>query len=185
MELYEASQLVTQLFNSDYSMLVRYALQATRDFEMAEDVVQESMMLLYRELRLGKHIDNPKAWMFCVVRRSISKRVRLIQRTQGLHEALSTLEDSLASPVNMPETHGPDELSRLLSVLTPREQEVVLLRMTALKYREIADRLGISPKSVNTLLARALRKLQKAAKASAVPGAESTYVESAIPKTLQ
>jgi DNA-directed RNA polymerase specialized sigma24 family protein len=30
-----------------------------------------------------------------------------------------------------------------------------------MKYREIADQLGISMNSVNTLLARALRKLQK------------------------
>ena len=184
MELNEASLLVTQLFNSDYSILVRYAVQATRDLEMAEDVVQEAMMLLYKELRIGKSIDNPKAWMFCVVRRLISKRARL-QRSQGLHEPLSMLDESLASPVNVPESHGPDDVSRLLSVLTPREHEVVLLRMTALKYREIADRLGISSKSVNTFLTRALRKLQRAAKAGSTSETGSKYVETVNPKTLQ
>ena len=50
----------------------------------------------------------------------------------------------------------------LLSVLSPREEEVLLLRLEALKYREIADQLGISMNSVNALLARALRKLQEA-----------------------
>jgi RNA polymerase sigma-70 factor (ECF subfamily) len=183
MELYEASQLITQLFNSDYPILLRYALQATHDLEMAEDVVQEAMMSLYKELRAGKHIDNPKAWMFCVVRRLISKRVR-VQRTQGLHEPLSTINDTVASPMAAEEGHGPDELSNLLAVLTPREQEVILLRMTALKYREIANRLGISPKSVNTFLTRALRKLQKAVKASSKTEIESRYVEPPNPKTL-
>ena len=54
------------------------------------------------------------------------------------------------------------EIRGLLSVLSPREEEVLLLRLEALKYREIADHLGISMNSVNTLLARALRKLQTA-----------------------
>jgi DNA-directed RNA polymerase specialized sigma24 family protein len=39
---------------------------------------------------------------------------------------------------------------------------VLLLRLEALKYREIAEQLGISMNSVNTLLARALRKLEDA-----------------------
>ena len=39
---------------------------------------------------------------------------------------------------------------------------MLLLRPESLKYREIADQLGISMNSVNTLLARALRKLQQA-----------------------
>jgi RNA polymerase sigma factor (sigma-70 family) len=54
------------------------------------------------------------------------------------------------------------EIRGLLSVLSPREEEVLLLRLEALKYREIAEHLGISMNSVNTLLARALRKLQTA-----------------------
>jgi RNA polymerase sigma factor (sigma-70 family) len=54
------------------------------------------------------------------------------------------------------------DIRNLLSVLSPREEEVLLLRLEALKYREIADQLGISMNSVNTLLARALRKLQEA-----------------------
>jgi len=54
------------------------------------------------------------------------------------------------------------DIRSLLSVLSPREEEVLLLRLEALKYREIAEQLGISMNSVNTLLARALRKLEEA-----------------------
>ena len=53
-------------------------------------------------------------------------------------------------------------IQNLLRLLSPREQEPLLLRLEAMKYREIADRLGISVNSVNSLLARALQKLQKA-----------------------
>jgi len=47
-----------------------------------------------------------------------------------------------------------------LSVLSVREEEVVLLRLQSFKYREIAEKLGIGSKSVCTLLARAVKKLQ-------------------------
>jgi len=55
-----------------------------------------------------------------------------------------------------------------LTSLTPREQEVVLLRLSSLKYREIGARLNISAKTVSVLLTRAVRKLRQA-----VPGASS------------
>jgi RNA polymerase sigma factor (sigma-70 family) len=60
------------------------------------------------------------------------------------------------------ELSGLEEIRSLLSVLSPREEEVLLLRLESLKYREIADQLGISITSVDNLLARALRKLQAA-----------------------
>jgi RNA polymerase sigma factor (sigma-70 family) len=50
-----------------------------------------------------------------------------------------------------------EDIRSLLSVLSPREEEVLLLRLESLKYREIASQLGISMNSVNTLLARALQ----------------------------
>ena len=57
---------------------------------------------------------------------------------------------------------GIANIRNLLSVLSPREEEMLLLRFEALKYQGIAAQLGISMNSVNTLLERALRKLQEA-----------------------
>jgi CheY-like chemotaxis protein len=54
----------------------------------------------------------------------------------------------------------------LLSILSSREEEVLLLRLQSLKYSEIAGQLGISVKTVGVLLTRALRKLESAAKRS-------------------
>ena len=62
--------------------------------------------------------------------------------------------------------HESDCLSLIadyLCLLSRREEEVLLLRLEAMKYREIADQLGISMNSVNTILARALQKLKKVA----------------------
>jgi RNA polymerase sigma-70 factor (ECF subfamily) len=150
----EASGQMSLLFDSWYPSLVRYAWRATGDFGLAEDVVQEAFMALYRELRRGTEIHSPKAWALCVVRRQIGKTAR--SRMWESLDAVQTL------PAPEPGVEA-DSVTELLAVLTPREEEVLLLRLSAMKYREIGAQLGISPNSVNTLLARAIRKLQKAA----------------------
>ena len=179
----EATAIVEDLFRSSYTMLVRYALRATPSVEAAEDVVQESFTLLYRDLRRGQLILNPKAWIFCVIRRLICKEVMTSRRTSDLHEALVNLDD-LPSRAHSRTEEELDDVSRLFSVLTQRELEVTLLRMAALKYREIGEQLGISPKSVSTLLARALRKLQRAVKTKESGSSNSNYVGTADSKTL-
>jgi RNA polymerase sigma factor (sigma-70 family) len=153
--------------------------------EVSEDLVQETFMLLYRALRQGQKIENPKGWTLCVVRRQVGKEMRYSRRG-GLHESLDVLETLPAGRMNPEEAEWErDEVSRLFSVLTRREEEVILLRMQAMKYREIGAHLGISPNSVNILLARALRKLQKAAHLRSTGEPIANALEKAISRTLQ
>jgi len=156
----EATHLVSSLFDSWYPQLVRYAYRLTKNTALAQDAVQDSFMQLYRTLELGKDIHNPRAWTFCVVRREISKQMR----SYGSHEVSFDGLD-LGNTLAGPRTDQPDlffeyeETIQLLSRLSPRENEVMRLRMESLKCREIASELGISVNSVTTLLSRALRKL--------------------------
>ncbi len=159
MDREEASRLVTMLFDRWYSFLVRYATRSTGSFELAEDLAQDTFMQLYKALREGKTIEHPKAWTLCVLRRSLSRVTRIMSRDRELIEPFNEAE--LSRKVG-PEALSGDQIRHFLAVLTPREEEVLLLRLEALKYREIADQLGISMNSVNTLLSRALRKLQQA-----------------------
>ena len=151
----DATDLVTALFDRWYMSLVRYALRTTADYELAEDLAQETFMQLYQALRAGTKIEHPKAWTICVLRRATNRRMR--DRT--LCEPLDELEIA-GDAVN--DLSSVVDIRNLLSVLSPREEEVLLLRLEAMKYREIAEQLGIGVNSVNTLLARALRKLQQA-----------------------
>lgn len=150
----DATDLVTGLFDCWYMSLVRYALRTTGNYELAEDTAQETFMQLYQALRSGKNIEHPKAWTICVLRRAMSR----CMQDRTLVEPFD--EEIVGSSVNEAPTRL--DLHGLLSVLSPREEEVLLLRLGSLKYREIADQLDISINSVNTLLARALRKLQQA-----------------------
>lgn len=161
----EAGKLLTACFDSWYPTLVRYAHGLTGQLSLAEDLTQDVFLRFYRQLRSGEKIDNPKAWMFCVLRNDISKFRRAEMREDPLPdtELAGTL---VAWPEVTLDVEGAelDDLERLFGVLTTREQEVMLLRLASLKYRQIAERLEISPSAVNTLLARAIRKLRREAK---------------------
>ncbi len=159
-----ATELVVSLYRSLYPTVVRHATRVTGNVGLAEEIVQEAFMRLYRSLIAGKRVENPKAWVFSVVRREARKNSGL----GGLAYPLEVLEQT---PIGYWGEQAPnlerDQVTRLLSPLTCREEEVLILRVGGLKYREIAQELHISVKTVATLLARALRKLRAATEAEA------------------
>lgn len=181
----DASALLEQCFDGWYSALLRYAHSLTGDLSLAEDMVQDVYLRLYRELRQGFLIENPKAWMFGVLRNDLSKVWRNDRRMRAVSDDdIDRLSDAVP-PMELDSSldADSDDIQRLFSVLTRREQEVMVLRLASLKYREIASRLGISASAVNALLARAIRKLRRAAKTRG--WSEHANVATGIRPTLQ
>ena len=154
MDEIEATELVAALFDRCYTQLVRYAVRSLTRHDLAEDLVQDAFMQLYGALRSGKCIHYPKAWALCVLRRAVNRHVQ--ERFD--HEQL---EDCEYIPTSDHESGCLSLIADYLCVLSRREEEVLLLRLEAMKYREIADQLGISINSVNTILARALQSLRR------------------------
>lgn len=167
----EAERVTGALFEEWAPTVVRYATHLTGSRETSEDAVQEAFLALYKELRSDRRIENPKGWTLRAVRNQLSKQWRRERRPvisldpEQLHELADVRENGAEEP---PEWEA---VAPLLSTLTDREEEVILLRVQAMKYREIAAELDISSKSVATLLARALKKLRDGMKnRSLAPG---------------
>jgi RNA polymerase sigma factor (sigma-70 family) len=156
----EATELVAALFDRCYTQLVRYAVRSVTSHDLAEDLVQDVFIQLYGALRSGKCIHHPKAWAMCVLRRAVYRHVR--ERFD-----YEQLEDYEYIPTSDHESACLSLIAEYFCVLSRREEEVLLLRPEAMKYREIADQLGISMNSVNTILARALQKFKKIAAGNA------------------
>jgi len=154
--------VVERLFDSWYVPLLRYAGRMVGQRASAEEIVQDTFLDLYKALRAGQRVQYPKAWTMCVVRRKASDRREDPFGTEHPHEMIETAEtsgnwvDSLDTEIDC------ERVRAQMHLLTPREQEVLMLRLTSMKYREIAEALGITVNSVNTLLARALDKFQAA-----------------------
>ncbi len=143
-------------------------------------------MALYRELADGKTIHNPKGWTLVVVKREIGKQHRSQRRQRdGLERMIA--EDLHTATYRTPEADPLDDLTRLFSVLSQREEEVLMLRLQAFGYEEIASQLEISRNSVKTLLARAFRKLRLAAGEGAGTAGDAAIfgLNDDVPETLQ
>jgi RNA polymerase sigma factor (sigma-70 family) len=177
---------VSSLFGDWYVPLLRYACRAAGNLETAEDLVQEAFTELYRALVEGKKVQNPRAWTLCVVRRRIVDRQREQHRRGGALLSLSDIGDvaESRSAATSVEWEG-DRVTELLGVLSAREEEVLLLRIKGLKYRQIAAALEISTNSVKTLLARGIRKMQQASGGGPPARRRSKHDGDTIPETLQ
>ena len=158
-----ATALVDELFESWYPHLVRYATRLTGQRPSAEEIVQDTFLDLYKSLRGGQSVAHPKAWTMAVVRHKAFDRRREPFGVDQQHEPLDGEHGANSDWCN--ELHTAIDCQRVrshLSLLSVREEEVLMLRLQSMKYREIAESLGISINSVNTLLARALEKMQVA-----------------------
>jgi RNA polymerase sigma-70 factor (ECF subfamily) len=162
MNQHEATACVDELFESWYAHLLRYATRMTGQRQSAEEVVQDTFLALYRALRTGSDVQYPRAWTMCVVRRIVYERRREHFGVDQKHEALedsTEVNGDWSAEIDL--AIDCERVRRHLSSLSVREEEVLMLRLQSMKYREIAEALGISINTVNTLLARALEKMQK------------------------
>jgi RNA polymerase sigma-70 factor (ECF subfamily) len=158
MDVRDPKQVVDALFQEWAEPLFRHAYRLTRSRAHADDLVQEAFLCFYIELRRGVEIHSPRGWMLGLVSNRAAKVFRDSRRWEQADGAIDSLQSTTGEEEE--DVASADDLLPLLKLLTPRETEVILLRLQAMKYREIAAQLGISAKSVGTLLARALGKLQ-------------------------
>lgn len=158
----QASAVINQLFETWYPHLLRYACGQVKQRSAAEELVQDVFLDLYQALLAGQSIRFPKAWTLCVLRRKAMEFQADRLGAFRPHEGLDGIPEPSRSPdyLSLDRALDCQRLRQHLNVLSSREEEVILLRLQAMKHREIASALGISINSVNQYLARAIEKLQ-------------------------
>jgi RNA polymerase sigma factor (sigma-70 family) len=163
MDRQEALRQFDPFFETWYPHLLRYVCRFAPCRSAAEDVVQDVFLDLYKAWIAGQHIDFPKAWTMRVARRKCAELRGRPFNLELAHEPMEILENFGQNPSTILESNiDMRRLRGCLTVLTEREEQVLLLRLQAMKFREIAASLGITTSTVNTLLVRALERLQHA-----------------------
>jgi RNA polymerase sigma-70 factor (ECF subfamily) len=161
---------VVKLFGELRGRLLRYLLALGLSAHDGEEIIQESFLLLFQHLQRGKPRHNLRGWIFRVTRNLALKR-----RTADQSRAKLTVEFDEALPGQSPDQgSNPEEqlhrkrrqkqLLAVMRALPELDQSCLCLRADGLRYREIAQVLGISLGSVAGSLARSLEKLTRADK---------------------
>ncbi len=130
----------------------------------AQEVTQEVYLRLHQTMRKGTAIDNMRAWLFRVAH-NLGLKVRSRERAL---RAVSPDWERFENPATSQESALIDRernrrVSEALESLSPQQRNCLYLRSEGLRYREIAEVMGISSSTVNEFLRRAMSRLAEAA----------------------
>ena len=150
------------IFRTWYPRLVRLADGLVRDQAVAEELVQDVMLELWRRREQLAPDSSPQAYLFQATRNRALNHLRhlQVQRRAEPHVLEHVARESPAPPAVEAEEIDV-AVRRAIDELTPRCREVFeLSRVQGLRYAEIAATLGISVKAVEAQMTKALRTLR-------------------------
>jgi len=158
---------VVALFEQLRAPIFRYLLSFRISVHDAEEVHQEVFMALFQHLRAGKSRANLQGWIFKVAHNCALKRRLRVRRHTDRFCYVPGVSGMKLDPGPNPEESlaASQRQTRLLAVvraLPEREQCCLSLRAEGLRYREIAEVLGISLGSVAASLEKSLLRLMRA-----------------------
>ncbi|GAI33148.1 unnamed protein product [marine sediment metagenome] len=142
--------------------IIRYLYRLTGDYEVAQDLAQDTFLQAYKGILKTKSELSFKAWLYRIATNNalqLRRRKRLlsfIPFTDLRKSDISTME---APPGCAEERIAIKEA--LLKVPDKQRTCMVLHFVEGLKYREIAEILGISEEAVRKRVARGSREFRK------------------------
>lgn len=152
-----------KLFYDLYDGLAYCAFQYLKDKDAAEDIVQELFSKLWINREQLTHDTNIQAYLYSAVKNACLNQIK----HQKVKEAyLLTSVFPLQSVDQIESKMDAAALDKLIQnsifeLPTERQKIFLLSRRQGLKYHEIADKLGISVKTVEAQMGKALRFLRE------------------------
>lgn len=139
-----------------------YAFKVIPSREVAEDVVQETFLEIWRIRHRLPEIENFNAYLHKIAHSKLYQNLRQVAKEELVLQHLKTrgnMADEAGNPLLGKEVAM--FIQSLVDRLTPRQREVFLLsREEGLTYEQIAERTGIGFETVKSHLADALRFLR-------------------------
>ena len=135
--------------------LRRYARALTRDADVADDLVQDTLVRALRSEHLFEG-DEIRSWLYTILTNLNRNRLRSLAR----RPVLSPIEEN-----DLPDLAGPDaggrDIERALALLVEDQSTALLLVvLEGLSYREVAEVQGVPIGTVMSRLARARSQIK-------------------------
>ena len=163
--MHGAAEQVRQLYLEAREDVYRYLLNLGIRPAPAQELTQDTFLRLYEAMSKGQEIREPRAWVFRVAH-NLGLTARARERfSQPLDESLGAALRDRAVPVErtLIERERLVRIQNAVAQLSPQQKQVLELRVDGLRYREIAETLGLGLSTVYEFLNRAVGRLRKAA----------------------
>jgi RNA polymerase sigma-70 factor, ECF subfamily len=154
---------ISQAFEAEIPCLQRYALKLTRDAQLAEDLVQESLVRGLDKQHLWQEGTNLRAWLCTILHNQYVNQIRRSVRERSIAE-LSKISGSLTRPPSQDKGLELRDLNRALKKLPATQRTAVLLiGLDGLRYDKAAEVVGVRVGTIRSRLSRGREKLRMAA----------------------
>ena len=161
------AQAFERLYYALFNKLIKFSVYYVHQREVAEEIVSEVFVKCWNNRKSLSHIDYPESYLFIAVK---NQSLKYRKKYSNIH--LVELEDNdfqlvdLSDPskkLERKELHH--RLDQAIEML-PMQARIVfrLIKENGLKYKEVAEILNISPRTVQTQLFRAIDKLRQTLK---------------------
>jgi RNA polymerase sigma-70 factor (family 1) len=172
--LYEEANLISLLAeDSEYAFQLLFDRYRNRIYQtairylkspvLAQEVVQDVFLKLWFERKSIRTDLSLEAWLFTIARNNLLNRIRkLANEWKALKNLAYIGEKSLDNTANkLQESQYNQLLQQALLTLSDQQRKIFLLSRTEqLTYNQIGEKLGISPLTVKTHIARALEAIK-------------------------
>jgi RNA polymerase sigma-70 factor (ECF subfamily) len=131
--------------------------------QVAEDLTQDTFMAAVSELKKGKTVVTPVAWIYGIARHKLLDYYRRQERA-ARELSLAWNEDDIEDGLVVPDDEAARELavSALASVAPSQRAALVLCYVDGFSVAETAGLLGKSVEAVESLLARGRQGFKRA-----------------------
>lgn len=158
---------MVSLFDEIRVPVLRYLLCCHVPLADAEEIVQEVFLLLFKRVQEGRSSENPGGWVFRAAHNYLlrhqdrrRREMALMSSTEG--EANRVRDHAALADVVLESAERRTHLLAVVRALPEQDQQCLHLRAEGLKYREIADALGISLGAVANSLQTSIARIARA-----------------------
>lgn len=139
--------------------LYRYILSLTGTSALAEDILQEVFILIYRKLHWLREPELFRSWSYRIATREAFRQLKRERRWSDASVDETVLEE-LPAPAR--DALTPELVSQLVEQVSPASRAVIVLHyLHDMQLDEIADVLGVALGTVKSRLAYGLGSLRK------------------------
>lgn len=139
--------------------LYRYVVSLVGSRTLAEDILQEVFILIYRQLGWLREPKVFRPWAYRIATREAFKQLKRERRWTDASVDETALEE-MPTPVNNSIT--PEQISQLVEQVSPASRAVIALHyLHDMQLDEVADVLGVALGTVKSRLAYGLGSLRK------------------------
>lgn len=151
------------LFKKHCQPLLNFSQRIVYETETAENIVQDVFLKVWenrKSLKLGTSI---KSYLFTITRNESLKYQRHQTVVREFEETVRDLHSSVETPdEQLIESELESYIHKAIDLLPEKRREIFMMnRFDELTYKEIAEVLNISLKTVETQMGRALKRLRE------------------------